>query len=52
MPLLLPLNLAQFSSLEKLDNVNASLTSLLSQQDLINRVQSAQLAGKYVVASR
>lgn len=43
--------LAQFSSLEKLDNVNASLTSLLSQQDLINRVQSAQLAGKYVVAS-
>jgi flagellar basal-body rod modification protein FlgD len=43
--------LAQFSSLEKLDNVNASLTSLLGQQDLVNRVQSAQLAGKYVVAS-
>jgi flagellar basal-body rod modification protein FlgD len=42
--------LAQFSSLEKLDNVNASLTSLLGQQDLNNRVQSAQLAGKYVVA--
>ena len=42
--------LAQFSSLEKLDNVNASLTSLLGQQDSINRVQSAQLAGKYVVA--
>ncbi|MHB8907984.1 MAG: flagellar hook assembly protein FlgD [Syntrophales bacterium] len=42
--------LAQFSSLEKLDNVNASLTSLVGQQDLFNRVQSAQLAGKYVVA--
>jgi flagellar basal-body rod modification protein FlgD len=41
--------LAQFSSLEKLDNVNASLTSLLGQQDLVNRVQSSQLAGKYVV---
>ncbi len=43
--------LAQFSSLEKLDNVNTTLTSLLGQQDLINRVQAAQLAGKYVVAS-
>jgi flagellar basal-body rod modification protein FlgD len=43
--------LAQFSSLEKLDNVNTSLTSLLGQQDLLNRVQSAQLAGKYVVAN-
>jgi flagellar basal-body rod modification protein FlgD len=43
--------LAQFSSLEKLDNVNSSLASLLAQQDLVNRVQSAQLAGKYVVAS-
>jgi flagellar basal-body rod modification protein FlgD len=42
--------LAQFSSLEKLDNVNASLTSLVGQQDLFNRVQSTQLAGKYVVA--
>ncbi len=42
--------LAQFSSLEKLDNVNASLTGLLGQQDLTNRMQSAQLAGKYVVA--
>ncbi len=42
--------LAQFSSLEKLDNVNTTLTSLLGQQDLINKVQSAQLAGKYVVA--
>jgi flagellar hook assembly protein FlgD len=27
------------------------LASLLAQQDLVNRVQSAQLAGKYVVAS-
>src|SRR5512137_1612490 len=43
--------LAQFSSLEKLDNVNTTLTSLLGQQDLINRAQSAQLAGKYVVAN-
>lgn len=42
--------LAQFSSLEKLDNVNASLAGLLGQQDLFNRVQSAQLAGRYVVA--
>ncbi len=29
--------LAQFSSLEKLDNVNATLTSLLGQQDLVNQ---------------
>ncbi len=43
--------LAQFSSLEKLDNVNTTLTSLLGQQDLVNRVQAAQLAGKYVTAS-
>lgn len=42
--------LAQFSSLEKLDNVNSTLTGLLGQQDLINKVQSAQLAGKHVVA--
>ena len=43
--------LAQFSSLEKLENVNSTLTSLLGQQDLVNRMGSAQLAGKYVVAN-
>lgn len=43
--------LAQFSSLEKLENVNSTLTQLLGQQDLFNRMGSAQLAGKYVVAN-
>ncbi len=43
--------LAQFSSLEKLENVNSTLTKLLGQQDLFNRMGSAQLAGKYVVAN-
>jgi flagellar basal-body rod modification protein FlgD len=43
--------LAQFSSLEKLENVNSTLTKLLEQQDLVNRMGSAQLAGKYVVAN-
>jgi flagellar basal-body rod modification protein FlgD len=42
--------LAQFSSLEKLDNVNSTLTSLLSQQGSVNKMQSSQLAGKYVTA--
>jgi len=43
--------LAQFSSLEKLENVNSTLTKLLGQQDLVNRMESAQLAGKYVLAN-
>jgi len=43
--------LAQFSSLEKLENINSTLTNLLGQQDSINRTESAQLAGKYVVAN-
>ena len=43
--------LAQFSSLEKLENVNTTLTKLLGQQDLVNRMGSAQLAGKYVIAT-
>jgi flagellar basal-body rod modification protein FlgD len=43
--------LAQFSSLEKLENVNSTLTSLLGQQDLVNRMQSSQLTGKYVTVS-
>jgi flagellar basal-body rod modification protein FlgD len=43
--------LAQFSSLEKLDNVNSTLTGLLGQQGLVNKMQSSQLAGKYVTAS-
>jgi flagellar basal-body rod modification protein FlgD len=43
--------LAQFSSLEKLENVNSTLTKLLGQQDLFNRMGSAQLAGKYVLAN-
>ncbi len=42
--------LAQFSSLEKLENVNSTLTKLLGQQELYNQMGSAQLAGKYVVA--
>jgi flagellar basal-body rod modification protein FlgD len=43
--------LAQFSSLEKLENINTALTQLLGQQDSSNRTGSAQLAGKYVVAN-
>jgi flagellar basal-body rod modification protein FlgD len=43
--------LAQFSSLEKLDNINTALTALQGQQDSINRTESAQLAGKYVTAN-
>lgn len=43
--------LAQFSSLEKLENINSSMTSLLGQQDLYNRLGATQLAGKHVVAS-
>ena len=43
--------LAQFSSLEKLENINTTLTNLLGQQDSVNRTESAQLAGKYVVAN-
>jgi flagellar basal-body rod modification protein FlgD len=42
--------LAQFSSLEQLGNVNSNLTTLLSQQGLLSKMQSSQLAGKYVVA--
>jgi flagellar basal-body rod modification protein FlgD len=43
--------LAQFSSLQQLQNVNTALTALLGQQDSINRTASAQLAGKYVTAN-
>jgi len=43
--------LAQFSSLEQLGNVNSNLATLLSQQGLLSKMQSSQLAGKYVVAS-
>jgi flagellar basal-body rod modification protein FlgD len=43
--------LAQFSSLEKLENINSTLTNLLGQQDSFNRTESAQLVGKYVVAN-
>jgi flagellar basal-body rod modification protein FlgD len=43
--------LAQFSSLEKLDNINTALTQLLGQQASFDRTGSAQLAGKYVVAN-
>lgn len=42
--------LAEFSSLEKLENVNVSLTSLLDQQTLSQRLQAATLTGKYAVA--
>ncbi len=43
--------LAQFSSLEKLDNVNSTLTRLLTHQSYVNKMQSSQLAGKYVTAN-